>query len=170
MSEKKSGWGKVGLIVALVFGVVVALSLPCIGVVAAIAIPAFVKYIKQTKTSEAGLNLKMMGDGVVAYYQDKGKLPPSAGPTPNMVPKGTQVSVDADAWDAEGWKAIRFMVHKPVYYQYAMVNDGDTSMLSAKGDLDGDGVTSEFLVKIHVEDGEATVTPVYLKDIDRELE
>ena len=40
-----------------------------IGILAAIAIPAFIKYVKQSKTSEAGMNLKTLADGAAAYYQ-----------------------------------------------------------------------------------------------------
>src|SRR5436853_25572 len=39
-----------------------------IGVLAAVAIPAFVKYIRRSKTTEATMNLRKMYDGAVAYY------------------------------------------------------------------------------------------------------
>src|SRR3954470_16609698 len=39
-----------------------------IGILAAVAIPAFMKYIKRTKTVEATMNLRKMYDGAVAYY------------------------------------------------------------------------------------------------------
>src|SRR3954468_22597286 len=39
-----------------------------IGVLAAVAIPAFMKYIRRSKTTEATMNLRKMYDGAVAYY------------------------------------------------------------------------------------------------------
>ena len=38
------------------------------GLLAAIAIPAFTKYIRRSKTSEAVMNLRKLFDGSVAYY------------------------------------------------------------------------------------------------------
>ena len=40
-----------------------------IGILAAIAIPAFVNYVKRSKTSEAGANLKSLFTGAAAYYE-----------------------------------------------------------------------------------------------------
>ena len=40
-----------------------------IGILAAIAIPAFVNYVKRSKTSEAGANLKSLFQGAAAYYE-----------------------------------------------------------------------------------------------------
>ena len=39
-----------------------------IGILAAIAIPAFINYVKRSKTSEAGSNLKSMFQGAATYY------------------------------------------------------------------------------------------------------
>src|SRR3954469_19423401 len=39
-----------------------------IGVLAAVAIPAFMKYIRRSKTTEATMNLRKMYDGAVAHY------------------------------------------------------------------------------------------------------
>src|ERR1700757_4149461 len=39
-----------------------------IGVLAAVAIPAFMKYIRRSKTTEATMNLRKMYDGAVPYH------------------------------------------------------------------------------------------------------
>ena len=39
-----------------------------IGVLSAVAIPAFLKFIRKSKTSEASTNIKAIGDGAVSYY------------------------------------------------------------------------------------------------------
>ena len=41
-----------------------------IGILAAVAIPAFSKYIRKSKTSEASQFVKKVYDGARAYYQD----------------------------------------------------------------------------------------------------
>ncbi|MGB5681356.1 MAG: prepilin-type N-terminal cleavage/methylation domain-containing protein, partial [Polyangiales bacterium] len=42
-----------------------------IGILAAIAIPAFINYVKRSKTSEAGANLKSLFQGAAAYYEQE---------------------------------------------------------------------------------------------------
>ena len=42
-----------------------------IGILAAIAIPAFINYVKRSKTSEAGANLKALFQGAAAYYDQE---------------------------------------------------------------------------------------------------
>ena len=49
MADKKSS--KRLILVLIIVGLVV-LSIPCIGIAAAVAIPAFLRYIKASKTSE----------------------------------------------------------------------------------------------------------------------
>ena len=40
-----------------------------IGILAAVAIPGFMQYIKSSKTAEAKDNLKAIGDGAVSYFE-----------------------------------------------------------------------------------------------------
>ena len=40
-----------------------------IGVLAAVAVPVFIKYLKQSKTSEAYTQLKVLADSAAQYYQ-----------------------------------------------------------------------------------------------------
>ncbi len=40
-----------------------------IGILAAIAIPAFINYVKRSKTAEASSNLKTMFQGAASYYE-----------------------------------------------------------------------------------------------------
>ncbi len=39
-----------------------------IGILSAVAVPAFLKFIRKSKTSEASVNIKAIGDGAVAYF------------------------------------------------------------------------------------------------------
>ena len=40
-----------------------------IGILAAVAIPGFMQYIKSSKTSEAKTNVKAIADGAVSYFE-----------------------------------------------------------------------------------------------------
>ena len=165
-----------------------------IGILAAIAIPAFVKYLKQTKTSEASLNLKTLADGASSYFQSEqydntgdpvnrqfptDNYTTTAAATsavPSAVPKATKTDI-GDKFESAPWQALKFSISKPVYYRYSYkaTNASGTSQDSfvsyAEGDLDGDTTTSKFNVDGSASiTGEMQITPVYQQDSSTELE
>jgi prepilin-type N-terminal cleavage/methylation domain-containing protein len=149
-----------------------------LGILAAIAIPAFIKYIRQSKTSEAKENLGYIYKGFITYYQEEHTLaggdvatlyfPAAAGgPLPAAVPKGARTTIAAAAWDADAtFGAIRFSVTEPLYYQYTSTTTsagpGENASFSAiaHGDLDGDGTTSTFQREATVITGEPKGSPL----------
>ena len=166
-----------------------------IGILAAIAIPAFIKYVKQSKTSEAGLNLKTLAEGAAAYYETDHYtttgLPVSERqfPTndqtfangaqklnPANNPKGTKHNVQQADWNVEPWKSSKFSIAKPHYYRYRyqptnVANATDRFSTRAEGDLDADDSTSRFNVNASTNNsGEILITPVFLTDNASELE
>jgi type II secretory pathway pseudopilin PulG len=147
-----------------------------IGILASIATPAFIKYVKQSKTTEATVNLKTMGDGASSYYQtehfDDEGLPvlerQFPGPNaeskhPASVPAGTKTPIDTAAWQATPWFELNFSVSKPHYYQYAYQRMTNSSFSArAKGDLDGDGTESLFVVSgVADASGEVSLSPTF---------
>jgi prepilin-type N-terminal cleavage/methylation domain-containing protein len=95
-----------------------------IGVLASIAMPAFSKQIRKSKTSEAYFNIRKIYDGEVAYYQEERS--DSAGVTlskdfvfctcqPLKVPSGQK---EMGNYSVSGWPSIRFNVDSPGYYTY----------------------------------------------------
>ncbi len=128
-----------------------------IGILAAVAIPAFLKYIKRSKTSEAITNLRKMVDGESTYFQQEhitraGSILASqfvsAGPTPTQPGAGQKVDAVAAFSTDAAWTALRFGPDSPVYYSYQTTasGTGSTAAFSAQafGDLDGDSTTSTF--------------------------
>lgn len=145
-----------------------------IGILAAIAIPAFIKYVKQSKTSEAGLNLKSIGDGASAYFQSDHytvdglpvsvrQFPTTDGSNPSSVPKGTKAVVDAASWSGAPWKELKFASAKPVYYQYNYDSISATVFTAnAFGDLDADSTNSTFTLTGNADaNGELGLSPVF---------
>ncbi len=140
-----------------------------IGILAAVAIPAFINYMKRAKTSEASVNLKSQGEGAMSYFDAEWSiaggaaaskyLPTSVGPTPALAPSsvkynptnaGTlQLFTDDPSWTALGWAPS-----KPFLYQYQWVSACGTAacanaltsagIIQARGDIDGDLTTSLF--------------------------
>jgi type IV pilus assembly protein PilA len=141
-----------------------------IGILAAVAIPAFINYMKRAKTSEATLNLKNIAEGAVSYYDTRGSmLPDSTGITP-AAPSATPMDMDADMdvlFSTADWQAIGWKPHKEFLYAYSFQNvcgtaAGDcaadsaaAAVANAWGDLDGDTTNSYFWRNIAVVGGTA---------------
>ncbi len=166
-----------------------------IGVLASIATPAFLKYVKQSKVSEVSLNLKNLGDGASSYYQadhyrrDGARVAERQFPTedsqfgnasrryPPRPPKGTKQANNLAEWTNQPWKALKFAISKPHYYSYGFfptnnANGGDMFEARGEGDLDGDGITSVYLVRgnTSTDGGEIELTPVFSPNPETELE
>ena len=126
-------------------------------VLPAVAIPAFMKYIKKSKTTEARVYVKSISQSVDAYRQaNGGALPaPSSGLTP---PAGSccggpkdKCMPNPELWNKEPWTSIGFSVVDPHYYSYEYqklegkdANKDTAYLVRAIGDLDCDGVFSTF--------------------------
>jgi type IV pilus assembly protein PilA len=136
-----------------------------LGILAAVAIPAFIKYMKRAKTAEATQGLKMMHDGAMAYYGGQHAsvgltptlaekcVPGSVGWTPSTLASGGQKTyADTVKWDEAEWQAMNFSMADDFYYQYSFSNSGTagcsittgTIVLQAQGDLDDDGTLATF--------------------------
>lgn len=116
-----------------------------IGIVAAIAIPAFINYVKRSKTAEAEANVRALMHGAESYCDDamNGGYPSApAGPLPARPSSMKQIAPFASE---PAFSALGFTPSDPVYYSYSAVPDGAGGLtLSANGDLDDDGVLSTF--------------------------
>ena len=123
-----------------------------IGILAAVAIPGFMQYIKSSKTSEAKENLKTIADGAVAYFEAEhcydaqcmaptNQLYPgipasgeyavaSKTTVPNAAKIGTKQSPAASAvtgvLNANPFLSLKFSINKPFYYAYSYVSSGTT--------------------------------------------
>ena len=140
-----------------------------IGILAAVAIPAFMKYIRRSKTTEATLNLRKIFDSSVSYYSEEhanrginqailDKMFPSTIPTSSPVasacdgtspkkfdPKDAAINT---LWNNATWQALNFAIGDPFLYQYSYVANGIATTAEftarANGDLDCNAVLSTF--------------------------
>jgi type IV pilus assembly protein PilA len=137
-----------------------------IGILAAVAIPAFMKYIKKSKTTEASQFVKKIYEGARIYYMDRntprGKIQALASQFPEPVNAYTadaeccamagtkeKCAPSAALWDTPSWSALKFSVDDPHYYAYNYIapltkGDGANYTALARGDLDCDGKFSTF--------------------------
>jgi type II secretory pathway pseudopilin PulG len=134
-----------------------------LGILAAVAIPAMIRYLRRAKTTEAVDKLSYMYRMASVYAQSQRygrgvggpslgvQFPASAGPTPAMVAPGIKVADPAGTWDtSQTWYALAFgfAAGEPHYYSYQFDSAGSGSSAAftarALGDLDGDGLLSTF--------------------------
>ncbi len=130
-----------------------------IGILAAVAIPAFLEYMKRAKTTEASLNLNKIGKGAKRVKGEIGTYPVEAGA---LLPHGSgtccgdsggtaqvnnKCTPTPDAFsDGQGWSHLEFSVDEPssYNYQYAPVAGGTAFTAYAVGDTDCDSVMATF--------------------------
>ena len=148
-----------------------------IGILAAVAIPAFSRYMQKAKTVEAVENLDKVKVGARIYFEadhwtgttiDPKQFPPTVGPLPATPPAGDKDATVIDMPD------LKFTLVEPHYFSYTFTNDGGTGSASeytavANGDLDGDTTTSSFTLQGSVEPatGEVTVAgPIVVDELE----
>ena len=130
-----------------------------LGLLAAAAVPSYVRYLRRMQTSEATLMLRKVFDGAAVYFaaqpadiggdQLQHQFPVSAPPMPAITEIGTE-RVRVTSWDGSPtWDALHFSMADPHYYAYqfdASGFDNDAQFTaSAFGNLDGDDTFSTFV-------------------------
>jgi type IV pilus assembly protein PilA len=179
------------LIVVLVL---VALSIPIGGILIATAVYGMKKYAASAKTAEAKNTITHIARLAAAAYERESMddpAPPagashaagrrlcgSAVAVPAAVPKAVKYmpsSADFSTGDAHtGWTCLKFSMAEPSYYQYMYEKGAGSGKsgasatgfeASARGDLDGNGVTSFFARSGDVKNGAVVLTTeIYIEN------
>jgi type IV pilus assembly protein PilA len=130
-----------------------------IGILAAIAIPNFLKFQLRSKTGEAKTNLAALRTAEEGYFAEYGVYITA----PDYPGAGTVTSAK-QIWAAPvaGFDTVGWGPEGEVYYSYIASNTANTGIysLGAVGDLDGDGgLTSDFGYIHPAVFGGATIVP-----------
>lgn len=125
------------------------------------------RYISAAKTAEAINEVGVLAnDGATAYASHKAPCKSASHPVPaaiTAIQARAYVSTAAD-WTADppdtGFSCLSFELKTPQYYQYDyQLVAPDTFEAIARGDLNGDGVTSEFSLHGRVVGGVVELDP-----------
>jgi type IV pilus assembly protein PilA len=156
-----------------------------VGVLAALAIYGVRKYIANAKTAEARTSVGRMAKDAKNAYAREGMAATvlaagASAAASNRLCGATTASVPAAKGDIEGkkyqsaatdwnqgdqfngWRCLRFSMTDPQYYMYSYAQTGavdaagGTFSAVAEGDLNGDGVLSNFALGGEIKGGTGT--------------
>ncbi|AKV00141.1 hypothetical protein AKJ09_06804 [Labilithrix luteola] len=130
-----------------------------LGALAAAAVGGVRSYMTSAKSAEAKNTIGRIAKDLVANWESepvpgkpraKRKLV-SYPAVPKTIPKGVKVTTQAADWKA--WAPLHFEMTSPQYYQYEVkaAKDGESAEIIARGDLNGDGKTSQFKVLVKID-------------------
>lgn len=156
------------------------------GTLAAVAIPAFVKYLRRAQSAEAQLQVDKIVKGAQLYYASErvdstGQLmAPSFPPSAKATPEGSACDhpdevypARPELWDSPTWRALGFSVDDTHRYQYRFDSEGSGDsakfVVTAHGDLDCDGEYSTFQRIGYGSESSRTVEMAPL-EVEREFE
>ena len=156
-----------------------------IGILAAVAIPAFIKYIRKSKTVEATESLDKIKVGARTYYvadhyDTNGNLLDKAFPASTTETPATkcctqtgQKCAPTNDWENNAsWKALKFALSDAHYFNYQFQAGGTGTdakyTADAFGDLDCDGTRSTYELRASINSqGEVkTVGPIITNEIE----
>ena len=131
-----------------------------IGILAAVAIPAFMDYMKKSKKTEASLQLnKIAKNSKVVYDTAASYVVGTATPMPAAFSAGTvcKMPKGADNWAGDTtWAALDFQIDEDNLFQYAYTGAATTAQATAEGDLDCDGTSITYTLDLTAPNGNAS--------------
>lgn len=157
------GIGRGAGVTGLATGIISVVLLP---IMAAIAIPAFMEYMKKGKKTESALHLDRLERRIKAYYVERAELPPSAAEMPGPAGDACNgpnhkfaVRPIGDFMADPGWSELDFYVGEPSSYSFKWTRETATrGTLEAMADLDCDGSVSTTRYDLTLIQGDITVT------------
>jgi type II secretory pathway pseudopilin PulG len=156
-----------------VLGIAGALAVVVVilGILAAIAIPSFIRYTRRAEATEATLSLSRIAFGATSYYESRAPdvreaFPPSTDWTPAVPPceGGSPLYQPRDDdWSHATWRALGFVMATAHRYRYRFTRAAGANpgfVVEAEGDLNCNGVRAHYVRRGRLVDGKVVVGPV----------
>ena len=113
-----------------------------IGILAAIAIPNFVRFQLRAKSSEGKTNIAAIRTAEESYFAEFGQyVSASISPANHASPASSKQDFDNVDGDGKGFDQIGWQPEGQVYFRYAVETDSNTTdyTIDADADIDADG-------------------------------
>ena len=130
-----------------------------IGILAAVAIPAFMDYMKKSKRTEAALQLnKIMKNDKVYYITNAKFAQGTAGVLPGADGGACPTKFPVTNWAGDAiWAALDFQIDEPNLFTYHYTSSAvATAAATAVGDLDCDGSKITYTMTLSAPSGNAS--------------
>src|SRR4030095_6891207 len=116
-----------------------------IGILAAIAIPNFLRFQLKAKTSEGKTNLAAIRTSEQSYYSEYGRYVSSTGAAPALAAIGSAKTQFTPA-TATGFTTLGWSPEGMVYFSYAVGSDalGTGFLATAQANIDADAVSQTW--------------------------
>jgi prepilin-type N-terminal cleavage/methylation domain-containing protein len=116
--------------------------LALIGLLSAAAVPSLSRMVARGRASEARALVETIAHAELRYFRDHGGYL-AAPATPPAPPTATTTTFSASA----PWQALGVVVNGPVAYSYDVVVADGSFVVTARGDLVGDGVRGRYVIE-----------------------
>jgi type IV pilus assembly protein PilA len=125
-----------------------------VGVLAAVAIPAYSRNLRKARSGEAAAELAKLQTASMAYIHEEIRTRPASFPATQAATPGRsccaypggKCPANADQWDTPTWEKLHFFMGDAHHFRYEYVSAGNTGgggtatfTARALGDLDCDG-------------------------------
>lgn len=134
---------------------------------ALLVVPSMSRSIKQRRSAEASENVRVLFQLATDYYTKKVEANggdnfdvrfPASMDAPHPAEPSTKAVSTSDWHMVPAFRELGFELKNPHFYQYQFTSEGEGDgarfMISAFGDLDGDGHKSRFQMEGYIENGE----------------
>jgi type IV pilus assembly protein PilA len=144
-----------------------------IGILAAVAIPAFMDYVRRSKRSEASLQLNKIGKNAKRAYMETSKYVTGFAPTAPLPPNGiggccgglgasgdnpNHCEPDPVGFSHAVWMALDFRIDEDSLFSYDYNGTATAYTAMATGDLDCDGDQITYFLNGTAINGEPAYT------------
>lgn len=137
---------------AIVLIVAIPMFIAVMGIFAVLAIFGVRKYIVNAKSAEARNVLGAVAKRAQLEWAETHRVCPSASqPIPETPPRNAKYMSSPQDWQMDakrdaGFACLKFSMNEPQYYSSEYTATATSFRVVARGDLNGDGVASEFSI------------------------
>ena len=128
-----------------------------IGILAAVAIPAFMDYMKKSKKTEAALQLNKVMKNDKVYFITNASYVTTAGaalPTTTACASTGGKNPVSTGWAGDsGWSALDFQIDEPNLFNYKYTGGVSAATATGVGDLDCDGTSITYTMSLSAPNG-----------------